>query len=75
MEERTPWTRQDIIPADYLEALECQMMSSSKKDTEWVECSAGIGVWLICRNPNCYRCNVIEVTEMDTCSEPGKGPT
>ena len=33
MEERTPWTREDIIPADYIEAMECQAISSHKRDT------------------------------------------
>eukprot|EP00972_Heterocapsa_arctica_P114133 16440906-Heterocapsa_arctica.AAC.1 len=74
MEERTPWTKQDIIPADYIEALECQAMSSQKRDTEWVECNAGMGVWLICRNP-CFRCNMIDGTELDILQNPDKGAT
>eukprot|EP00972_Heterocapsa_arctica_P090403 13335784-Heterocapsa_arctica.AAC.1 len=70
-----PWTKNDVIPASYIEALECKMLTTSKTDTEWVKCNAGIGTWLICRNPNCYRCIVIEETEMEFFSLPGKGLT
>eukprot|EP00972_Heterocapsa_arctica_P003630 541863-Heterocapsa_arctica.AAC.1 len=42
LEDMMPWTKNDLIPASYIEALECQMLTTSKTDTEWVECSAGI---------------------------------
>eukprot|EP00972_Heterocapsa_arctica_P042331 6238681-Heterocapsa_arctica.AAC.1 len=76
LEDRMPWTKNHVVPADYIANLECQMMlTTNKTDTERVDCDAGIGTWLICRNPNCHRCNIIEETEMETLSLPGKGLT
>eukprot|EP00972_Heterocapsa_arctica_P047595 7020607-Heterocapsa_arctica.AAC.1 len=70
-----PWTKNDLVPADYIANLECQRLTANETDTDWVECDAGIGTWLIYRNPDCHRCNIIEETEMETISIPGKGLT
>eukprot|EP00972_Heterocapsa_arctica_P085117 12542188-Heterocapsa_arctica.AAC.1 len=65
----------DLAPAEYIENMECQMLTANKTNTEWVECNAGIGTWLICRNPDCQRCNMKEEARMETLSIPGKGAT
>eukprot|EP00972_Heterocapsa_arctica_P029709 4375083-Heterocapsa_arctica.AAC.1 len=75
MEERTPWTRQDIIPADYIEALECQSISRHKRDTMWIQCNAGMGLWQICRNPSCFRCQIIDGSEVEIAQGQDKGIT
>eukprot|EP00972_Heterocapsa_arctica_P041589 6131682-Heterocapsa_arctica.AAC.1 len=45
------------------------------KDTEWVECNTGVGAWRICRNPICYRCDIIDKAEMELVTPKEKGPT
>eukprot|EP00972_Heterocapsa_arctica_P051653 7599684-Heterocapsa_arctica.AAC.1 len=35
MMDRIPWTKNDVIPASHIETLECQMLTTSKTDTEW----------------------------------------
>eukprot|EP00972_Heterocapsa_arctica_P034952 5145659-Heterocapsa_arctica.AAC.1 len=62
-DDRKPWARHEIVQASYIEELECQMMTENRTDTEWVECNAGVGTWKICRNPTCYRCDIIDKAE------------
>eukprot|EP00972_Heterocapsa_arctica_P019475 2874282-Heterocapsa_arctica.AAC.1 len=50
-------------------------MTENKTDTEWVECNAGVGTWLICRNPICYRCGIVDQAEMESYPPAEKGPT
>eukprot|EP00972_Heterocapsa_arctica_P047033 6940594-Heterocapsa_arctica.AAC.1 len=50
-------------------------MTENKTDTEWVECNAGVGTWQICRNPTCYRCDIIDKTEVEVFTPLVKGPT
>eukprot|EP00972_Heterocapsa_arctica_P012812 1883699-Heterocapsa_arctica.AAC.1 len=64
-EDRNVWTKQEIAPADFMEELECQMRTDTKSDTEWVESNTGVGAWRICRNPICYRCDIIDKAEME----------
>eukprot|EP00972_Heterocapsa_arctica_P039081 5754599-Heterocapsa_arctica.AAC.1 len=75
MEERTPWTMQDIISADYIEALECQSISGHKRDTLWIQCNAGMGQWQICRNPICFRCQIIDGSELEIMQGQDQGIT
>eukprot|EP00972_Heterocapsa_arctica_P100663 14842389-Heterocapsa_arctica.AAC.1 len=44
-------------------------------DTEWVEDIKGVGAWRICRNPICYRCDIIDKAEMEVMTPVEKGPT
>eukprot|EP00972_Heterocapsa_arctica_P075502 11135517-Heterocapsa_arctica.AAC.1 len=44
-------------------------------DTEMTECNSGRGMWIICRNPTCYRCDIIEQTEMEEQIPYEKGAT
>ncbi len=73
MEERTPWTREDTITAEYIEGLQCQAISG--RDTELEEDEAGKGSWTLCRNPCCYRCKLIELAELDMMQDSDKGIT
>eukprot|EP00972_Heterocapsa_arctica_P069672 10294945-Heterocapsa_arctica.AAC.1 len=59
-EDRRVWTKQEFAPPSYIEELECQMRTDTKSDTERVECNAGVGAWRTCRNPVCYRCDIID---------------
>eukprot|EP00972_Heterocapsa_arctica_P034049 5012395-Heterocapsa_arctica.AAC.1 len=43
-------------------------------DTEWVDCNAGIGTWRICRNPTCYRCDIIDKAELERMTPIEKEP-
>eukprot|EP00972_Heterocapsa_arctica_P058331 8606188-Heterocapsa_arctica.AAC.1 len=49
-------------------------MTENKKDTEWVDCNARVGAWRICRNPVCYRCDVIDTAELEVMKPIEKGP-
>eukprot|EP00972_Heterocapsa_arctica_P052234 7683924-Heterocapsa_arctica.AAC.1 len=61
-EDRKVWTKQEVLPASYIEELECQMMTDNKTDTEWV-------------NPICYRRDIIDKAEMEAMTPKEKGPT
>eukprot|EP00972_Heterocapsa_arctica_P004962 734916-Heterocapsa_arctica.AAC.1 len=54
------WTKQSVIPASYIEGLECQN---------------GRGTWTMRRNPTCFRCDIINKAEMETQIPNEKGPT
>eukprot|EP00972_Heterocapsa_arctica_P067327 9936033-Heterocapsa_arctica.AAC.1 len=43
MEERTTWTREDTITAEYIEGLQCHTITG--RDIEVVEDEAGKGSW------------------------------
>eukprot|EP00972_Heterocapsa_arctica_P030374 4472687-Heterocapsa_arctica.AAC.1 len=51
------------------------MRTDTKSYTEWVECNIGIGAWRICRNPICYRCEIIDKAEMEIEIPKEKRPT
>eukprot|EP00972_Heterocapsa_arctica_P063808 9413973-Heterocapsa_arctica.AAC.1 len=34
-EDRNVWTKHEIVPANFIEELECQMRTDTKSDTEW----------------------------------------
>eukprot|EP00972_Heterocapsa_arctica_P024628 3632494-Heterocapsa_arctica.AAC.1 len=50
-------------------------MTDNKTDTEWVEDNAGVGAWRTCRNPICYRCDIIDKAELGAMTPKEKGPT
>eukprot|EP00972_Heterocapsa_arctica_P089136 13143849-Heterocapsa_arctica.AAC.1 len=64
-DERKPWAKHELVQAVYIEELDCQMMTERKMDTEWVDCNAGVGTWRVCRNPICYRCDIIDKAELE----------
>eukprot|EP00972_Heterocapsa_arctica_P090084 13291084-Heterocapsa_arctica.AAC.1 len=72
-EERTPWTIEDTISAQYIEGLQCQNITG--KDIMVEDDDAGCGVWTLCRNPCCYKCKLMELAEMDSMVDQGKGIT
>eukprot|EP00972_Heterocapsa_arctica_P031983 4711591-Heterocapsa_arctica.AAC.1 len=74
-EDRKVWTKQEMLPASYIEELECQMMTDNKTDPDWLADNAGVGAWRICRNPICYRCDIIDKAEVETMTPKEKGPT
>jgi hypothetical protein len=75
MNTRVAWTAEDLVPASYIEGLECQARSMHFRDTEWVEDDFIDGSWRCCRNPCCYRCMLIDHTETDMMQEEVKGFT
>eukprot|EP00972_Heterocapsa_arctica_P072162 10656796-Heterocapsa_arctica.AAC.1 len=64
-EDKNNWVKQTAVPASFIENLGCQMMSRTKMDTEMIDCNSGRGMWRICRNTTCYRCNIIDKAEME----------
>ncbi len=61
---RTAWTTEDIILAEFMENLVCETRSMRMRDTEWYD-DYGDTEWRCCKNPLCYRCGLIDMTEMD----------
>eukprot|EP00972_Heterocapsa_arctica_P068962 10191190-Heterocapsa_arctica.AAC.1 len=71
---RTSWTTEDIIPAEFMENLVCEARSMRMRDTEWYD-DYGDTEWRCCKNPRCYRCGLIDMTEMDVTQLEEKGIT
>eukprot|EP00972_Heterocapsa_arctica_P027876 4098845-Heterocapsa_arctica.AAC.1 len=63
-EDKKAWEKQTGVPASFIEQLECQAITTTRSDTEIVECNSGKGGWELCRNPACYRCDIIDKAEM-----------
>eukprot|EP00972_Heterocapsa_arctica_P113762 16438956-Heterocapsa_arctica.AAC.1 len=63
-EDKTIWEKHIGVPAIFIEQLECQARTRTISDTEIVYCNNGAGSWGICRNPSCYRCDIIDKAEM-----------
>ena len=74
MDVRSSWTTEDIIPAEFIEGLICEARSIRMRDTEWYD-DFGDTAWLCCKSPCCYRCSLIDATEMDLLQEGEKGIT
>jgi hypothetical protein len=74
MNARATWTMEDVIPAEFIEGLECQARSIRMRDTEWYD-DFEDGVWRCCKNPCCYRCSLIDATEIDMLQGEEKGIT
>jgi hypothetical protein len=76
---RAVWSVEDIIPADFLENLVCEARSKRMRDTELYEDYGGAddttSTWRCCKNPLCYRCGIIDMTEMDIVHAEEKGIT
>eukprot|EP00972_Heterocapsa_arctica_P106999 15762532-Heterocapsa_arctica.AAC.1 len=64
-EDKKNWAKQTAVPASFIENLERQMMSRTKMDTEMIERNSGRGMWKICRNPTCYRGDIIDKAVME----------
>jgi hypothetical protein len=71
---RTAWNTEDIIPADFMDNLVCEARSKRMRDTELYE-DYGDTEWRCCKNPLCYRCGLIDMTEMDVVHAEEKGIT
>ncbi len=71
---RTAWRIEDVIPADFLEILVGEGRSTRMRDTELYE-DYGDTEWRCCKNPLCYRCGIIDMTEMDIVRAEEKGIT
>ena len=74
MNARATWTMEDVIPAEFIEGLECQARSIRMRDTEWYD-DFEDAVWRCCKNPCCYRCSLIDKTEIYFLQEDAKGIT
>eukprot|EP00972_Heterocapsa_arctica_P101178 14913920-Heterocapsa_arctica.AAC.1 len=74
-EDKNIWEKHIGVPAILIEQLECQARTRARSDTEFLDCNSGVGMWIICRNPTCYRCNIIDKAEMQTQIPLDKGET
>eukprot|EP00972_Heterocapsa_arctica_P081120 11953488-Heterocapsa_arctica.AAC.1 len=54
------WERQIGVPAIVKEQMERSAATRMKTAMFIIDFESGVGMWRICENVNCYRCNIIE---------------
>eukprot|EP00972_Heterocapsa_arctica_P004197 622522-Heterocapsa_arctica.AAC.1 len=74
-EDKGAWEKHIGVPAIFIEQLERKARTITRSDIEIVECNGGVGSWELCRNPTCYRCDIIDKAEMRAHIPLEKGET